>query len=267
MTLVGFPLYHLETKIERCTVHIKLNDITIVELTAGDTPEWFAPPLNPYLVGSGNVVTIDVFPAPEMDLGRAEVTAIVRRYEKGDAVAPGNGPVVVELTVMPELAARIADARENEVELEIPQSFLYVFDNEGPAFGAELNDAAPIADEGALRDYAIQIRDLMSARNAAGLFDQMGPKVSAYALAFDDDPNRIAQGLMDVLTREYAPRGFETDFERDDVELIAHAGGRIWELRRPGRKPLIQTPPDAEESTYQVPAYVGLTADGLRIVR
>jgi hypothetical protein len=262
-----FPLYHLDVKIERCTVHIKLNDLTIVELTGGDTPEWFAPPLNPYLVGDGNLLSIDVYPAPDTDIARANVEIVVRVYDKGDNVAPGSGPVVIAPDVNAEISAALEEARERGEEIELPLSFMHVFDNEGPTFTAELNEADPITDEGALRDYAIVLRDLMAARDAGGLGEQMAPKVTAYAIAFDDDPTRIEQGLAHVLANEYAPRGFETDFTRDDVILLPQCGGRIWELRRPGNRPLIQTPIDAEESSMQIPTYVGRTPDGLRIVR
>ncbi|MBZ0118211.1 MAG: hypothetical protein K8H88_14510 [Sandaracinaceae bacterium] len=270
---MGHPIYHLETKIEHCSVRIRLNDLTVVTLaTTGDQPEWFAPPLNPYLVGEENMLEIDVTPIPNQDgspgdFSKVVVEGAVRRYEKGEPVAPGSGPVALELAVMAELPQRLEDARDRGEEPEIPQVFYFVFDNEGPDFSQELGEADPYADEAALRDYAIRLRDLMRARDASALATEMQPKVQAYAAAYDDDAGRIGESLREVLQAHYVPRGLETEFERDDVELVACCGGRLWELRRPGGLPLMQTPADADGGTMQIPILVAPRDGTLRVVR
>jgi hypothetical protein len=269
---VTHPLYHLDMKIESCRIVVKLNDVTVIDMIAdGPTPEWFAPPLNPYLIGEGNVLEVELWPAkpdgrPD-DLAKAEVEGVVRRYMKREPVVQGSGAVSLSLGVVPELAERMRAAREEGTELEVPQNFFFVFDNEGASFAGELSDAGPFTDEDALRDYAMHLRDLMIARDANALAHEMAPKVEAYAAAFDDDVLRIAQGLAQVLHDDYAPRGFVTDFERDEVELISCAGGRMWELRRPGGRPLVQTPPDADEGTMQIPIIAGYRDGALRVVR
>lgn len=266
------PIHHLECKIERCSLRVRLNDVPVVELLAAGQPQWFAPPINLYLIGEENMLELEVAPAPKDDgspgdFGDASVEGAVRVYGKGDAVAPGEGPLVTELTVMAELATRIQEARDRDEELEVPQTFVFVFDSAGPSFEAELIEGDPYADEGALRDYAIRLRDAMRSADTAGLTAEMEPKVQAYAIAYDDSADRIRQSLGEALQREYLPLGFETEFERDDVELAPIAGGRLWELRRPGARPLVQTAPDAEGNTMQIPIVVAPRDGALRVVR
>ncbi|WP_437566353.1 hypothetical protein [Sorangium sp. So ce542] len=270
---MSFPIYHLETKAERCRVRVRLNDVPVVELTAeGEQPEWFAPPINLYLVAGANRLDVEVSPLPRDDgspgdLRGVELKGAVRVYGKGDAVAPGEGPVVVKIEVMRELARRMEAAGERGEELAIPQAFRFMFDAAGPDFTAELTAGEPLPGEEALRDYAIRLRDLARAGDVEGLMAEMEPKVQAYAAAYDDDAGAIRASLRGVLQAEYAPRGFVTDFEREDVELAPCAGGRLCELRRPGGEPLLQTPPDADESTMQIPIVVGSRGGALRVVR
>lgn len=272
MSETTHPIHHLECKIERCALRVRLNDVPVVELLATTQPEWFAPPINLYLIGEENMLELEVAPLPRDDgspgdFADVSVEGAVRVYAKGSAVAPGEGPVVLELAVMAELQARIEEAKEREEELEAPQAFVFVFDSAGPSFDAELTDAEPYDDEGALRDYAIQLRDAMRAADVAGMTAEMEPKVQAYALAYDMAADVIRQSLADVLSGEYLPLGFETAFERDEVELAPVAGGRLWELRRPGGLPLVQTPPDADGNTMQIPIVVAPRDGALRVVR
>jgi hypothetical protein len=266
------PIHHLECKTERCALSVRLNDVPVVELLATTQPEWFAPPINLYLIGEENLLELAVSPLPKDDgspgdFGDVSVEGAVRVYAKGDAVAPGEGPLVLELAVMAELATRMEEAKERDEELEIPQTFVFVFDSAGPSFEAELTETDAYDDEGALRDYAILLRDAMRGGQVAALTAEMEPKVQAYAIAYDMPADMIRQSLADVLSGEYLPLGFETDFERDEVELAPAAGGRLWELRRPGGLPLVQTPPDAEGNTMQIPIVVGLRDGALRVVR
>lgn len=270
---MSFPIYHLEAKIERCQIRVRINDVPVVELTAdGAQPEWFAPPINLYLVGRGNTIDVEISPLPRADgspgdLRGAEAGGAVRVYGKGDAVAPGEGPLVLDLAVMPELERRLEEAAERGEALAVPQTFRFAFDNDGPDFTAELIAGEDLPDEGALRDYATKLRDQARAVDAPALVAEMEPKVQAYAAAYQDDAGAIRQSLRADLQQEYAPRGFLTDFEREEVELLPCARGKLCELRRPGGLPLLQTPPDPDESTLQIPVIVGSRGGALRVVR
>jgi hypothetical protein len=270
---MSFPIYHLETKIERCRVIVRLNDVPVVDLTAGgEQPEWFAPPINLYLVGRANALDVEVSPLPRADgspgdFGDVSVEGAVRVFGKGDAVAPGEGPAVLNLTVMGDLAQRIDAAAKREEALSVPQAFGFFFDNEGPNFTADLAGGEGLGDEEALRDYAIRLRDLARAGDSEGLAAEMEPKVEAYAAAYGSAAEPIRQSLRDVLRTEYMPRGILTDFERGDVELSPCANGWLCELRRPGGRPLLQTPPGADGSSMQIPVVVGRRGGALRVVR
>lgn len=270
--MTSFPIHHLETKIERCRLRAWLNDVPVVELDAeGTQPEWFAPPINLYLMRH-NRLTLEVSPLPRGDGSPADFREVqaegaVRVYGKGEPVAPGEGPLLLALDMTRELARRARDAEDRREALGIPQVFQYDFASEGPDFTAELTGGPPLGDDDALRDYAIHLRDLARAGDVPGLLFEMEPKVRAYAAAYAEPADVIRQSLREALSAEYVPRGFVTDFERADVELSPCAGGRLCELRRPGGLPLLQTPPDADESTRQIVVVAGRRAGALRVVR
>lgn len=264
-----FPIHHLEMICRGCVVRVKLNDMPFMHLRApGPDAEWFAPPINPYLVGEGNVIEVEVSPLSEGgDLASAEVELAVRKYGKGEAVAPGQGPVVIAVAIHDELRERIRQARENEEELEIPQTFFESFDNEGPSFSEELLEGEPFTDEGALRDYAIRLRDLALAKDASGLLAEMEPKIQAFMAAYDEPREPFVESLGAGLREEFLPAGIDGDFGRDDVMLTPACGGRIWSLQRPGGAPLLQTRPDDAGNTMQHEILVGPREGTLKVVR
>ena len=63
------------------------------------------------------------------------------------------------------------------------------------------------------------------------------------------------------------PAGVISDYERDDIELVSHAGGRLWELRRPGGPELIATEPDGGGAQFAIDIFVGRVAGELKVVR
>lgn len=276
----GLRIHHLETICDGCRVSVRLNDLPMMALVADDPdqPEWYAPPANPYLVGSDNTVEVSVMPLGEPEdprdaLEKAEIEVAVRHFGKGEAVAPGSGPTVFSAAVHEELRERIQESREREAEgdeeeeFELPQTFVFLFDTEGPEFAAELRDAEPHDDEAALRDYAIHIRDISAAGNATDLVAEMEPKLQAYAHAYDETRDAFHANLFPGLRDEFLPLGIEAAFERDDVELESCCGGRVWALRRPGGLPLLQTPPTEEGDTSQMEIFVAPREGELRIVR
>ena len=282
----GPPLHHLETICQGCRVRVRLNDMPIADRVADDPDqaEWYAPPVNLYLVGRDNVIEVAVEPLEEVEdprdaLEDAEIEIAVRFVGKGEAIAPGAAPSVIEVAVHEELRDRIRASRERQARIEtegleeeeifeIPQTFFLLFDNEGPDFSDELSDAEPFDDEEALRDLALRIRDLAVAGDAAGLVAEMEPKLEAFARAYEEPRDMFHDDLLEGLRGEFLPAGIQADFERHDVVLEPCCGGRIWGLFRPGRRPLLQTPPDDEGGTMQIDVFVAPRDGGaLRIVR
>jgi hypothetical protein len=262
------PIHHLEIICRGCEVRVKLNDMPIARLRApGPDAEHFAPPINPYLVGEENVIEIEVAPLAEGDdLGKAEIDLAVRKFAKGEAVAPGQGPAVLEVAIHDELRERIREAQENDTELDLPQTFYQSFDNEGPSFSEELLESTPFTDESALRDYAIHLRDLAAQKDADGLIAEMEPKIQAFMAAYDEPREPFYESLLSGLRDEFLPAGIDADFGRDDVMLAPACGGRLWNLTRRGA-PLLQTRPDENGNTMQHDILVAPRDGALKVVR
>lgn len=269
---MGHRIHHLELITDTCVVRAKLNDLPVAQLVAkGDQLEWFAPPINPYLIGDNNIITIEVMPfitedGSPTDLGEAEINVAVRHYADGEPVVAGQGDALFETEFHTELRERIRQAQEDDVELELPQEFLHVFDNPAPDFTAELSDAEPFDDLEALRDYAIHLRDLVDAGDVDALMVEFEPKIQAYMAAYDEPRDPFADSLRENFV-EFLAENPNNVFERDAVELESCCGGRVWWLRQPGGAPLLHThkDPDGNHSYFDV--LVGQRDGALRVVR
>lgn len=263
---MGHPIYHLEVDVERCSVEVRLNDFPVLSLAAPPgVPATFAPPINPWLVGELNIVDVTLHPVDEggraTSFFDARFSGNVRRFEKGDVVAPGSGEVVTELAIPDELAEQVRDEG-----LELPLSFTHVFANDVVDFSDELGEAAPIADDAALTDYAMRLSELAQRGDADALLAEHEPKVRAWVRAYDEPYEAFAASLRDELAA-FLAAGPKEPLERADVERVACCGGRLWALRRRSGAPLLRTEPDAEGARMQLPIYVALRDGRLRVAR
>lgn len=267
-------IHHLELFTTRCEIAATLNGVPIANVRSVDPhTDHFAPPINPYLVGEGNVLEVSIAPArldddESTEWSEAKVEAAVRVFDKGGIVLPGGGgPAITEVDFAPELAARMAQAEEDEVELEVPQSFLHIFDNEGMSFASELLDSDPFDDHDALLDYGVHIRDLFAAGDVAGFLAEVTPKCQVWSVAYEEPVDFFLEQIRTGLETEFLPAQPIVDFTRDDIVLRPIAGGRMWSLERDPGVPLIQTPLNEEEQRMQFRIVAALRDGQLRIVR
>ena len=272
-------IHHIEFFTKRCEMRATLNGVPIAHVVAADakTADHFAPPINPYLIGEGNVLevsisTIQIGPEEFTEWEEAKVDTAVRTFEKGGIiVAGGGGPAITEADFAPELAERIEAAKEEEEEedqvLEAPQSFLHIFDNQEMSFADELLDTDPYEDEDSLLDYAEQIRDIFAARNVDAFMDEVRPKCEVWSVAYEESVDFFMDEIRNGLSSEFMGAEPMTDFVRDDIFLRPVAGGRMWSLERKPGLPLIQTTPDELEQFMQFRIIVALRDGALRIVR
>ena len=185
----------------------------------------------------------------------------VRRFEKGDIVAPGSGSVITELAIPEELAQQV-----RQEELALPISFTHVFENEIVDFSDELGGGAVIDDASALVDYALRLDALSAAGDVAALLAEHDPKIHAWVRAYDEPYDAFAASLRDELGA-FVAAGPKEPLDPRDVELVSCCGGRIWEIRRRSGAPLLRTEPDAEGARMQLPIFAALRDGALRVVR
>ncbi len=276
-------IHHIEFFTKRCDMRASLNGVPIAEVHATDQHvDHFAPPINPYLIGEGNVLEVSIAPAvvdgedddegdseeETTEWSEAKVDVAVRTFDKGGIVVPGGGgPAITEHDFAPELAERIETAREDDVELEAPQSFLHIFDNQQMSFASEILDVDPYDDEGALLDYAEHIRDLFANGDVDGFMAEVEPKCEVWSIAYEEPVPFFRDEIRSGLESEFIPAGPVTDFERGDILLRPIAGGRMWSLERNPGLPLIQTTPDDEGGIMQFRIIAAVRDGQLRIVR
>ena len=251
-------IHHLELFTTRCEIAATLNGVPIANVRSTDPhTDHFAPPINPYLVGEGNVLEVSIAPArlendEFTEWSEAKVEAAVRVFDKGGIVLPGGGgPAITEVDFGPELAARMAQAEEDEVELEVPQSFLHIFDNEGMSFADELLDSEPFDDHDALLDYGVFIRDLFANGDVAGFLAEVTPKCQVWSVAYEEPVDFFLEQIR-------------TGLETEDFKglLAAHL---IGIARAAGSPPIMLTIPSTPVLTEN-PVHIGFQQLGAFVI-
>jgi hypothetical protein len=256
------PIHHADFTIEACALSLRLNGYLLVQAGARQRYNT-APPVNFWLVGKGNVLeaTLEALETPATNLKQAEMVGSVRAYAEDEFAGDGiGGQPIVEMSIPPDMK----EQAERD-ELDLPITLTATFDNDGPDFTARLVNAQPITDRDALLDYGMKLRDLFAAGDADAIMDEQAPLVADHAAAYYHPAPQEA-AFRDHLVGNLLGNDPDTSFERDDLELAAHCGNRIWEIRRRGGAELIETKP-TDVGAYVVRILVGLVDGKLKIVR
>ncbi|MDI3291313.1 hypothetical protein [Polyangium sp. 15x6] len=260
--MLAKPLFHLNLSLRACLARVTLNGFQLLAVDAR-APISVAPPINQLLVGKGNVLAIQALPtitrqgmSSPLDI---DITGSVSAYQKGDIVAPDEaGDVVLAIDVRKALAGQVP---------AIPLQLAFEFDNEGPAFPELFREAEVIEDPEPLLAYATHLRDLFAAGDAAGLVKEFAPKLRDFGAAYYQTEAYMRDEFVSFLQRRLLPGPMDLAFKGTDILPVSMCEGRIWELMRKPRIPLLQTMPDKNGGQLQIPVYVGRIDGALRVVR
>jgi hypothetical protein len=193
--------------------------------------------LNPFLVGAGNLLRIEV----KQRNANAELDAGIKVAQQGEMIdLPGNR----EITLAPGPA---------------PVAIEHRFDTEISPFVSVL-EAARVSNAAEMVAFALKLRDQFKARDMAALATCFKPKARLFASAFGVPEAALQADLSNAL-REFT--GADLSFESRDIEAVPHCDKRIWELRNRGRE-LLRKSSDSGESTLQV--FAVAMAEGLVVI-
>jgi hypothetical protein len=261
---MGHPIFHLELQVRSCEAELRLNGFPVIPKLSSPNalPVSFAPPVNPYLAGARNTIelTLRAAVAPdgsESPFESADLEMNVRQFEKGDIVEPGAGKMVTVLSLSDELRERIRKGEQKP-----PVVLHHAFVNEVVDFSAELLDTPPFKDAEAVVDYALHLRDLMATGDVDALAAEYEPTIRVGAIAYGNPYETIAHNTREGLAR-FVRNGPELDFDRFDLDVRPHCGGRMWGLLRRGGLPFARS----NEGRTRCVIYVAPRDGSLRVVR
>lgn len=256
------PIFHLNLSLRACLARVTLNGFQLLAVDAR-APISLAPPVNQLLVGKGNVLGIQALPtitrkgmSSPLDI---DITGSVSAYKEGDIVAPDEvGDVVLSIDVQKALAGQVP---------AIPLQLTFEFDNEGPAFPELFREAEPIEDPEPLLAYATRLRDLFAASDVVGLVKEFAPKIRDFGQAYYETEARMRDDFVAFVQGKLLPGPMDLAFGATDILPVSMCEGRIWELMRKPKRPLLQTMPDKDGAQFQIPVYVAKVDGALRVVR
>ncbi|MDI1483689.1 hypothetical protein [Polyangium sp. y55x31] len=258
----GKPIFHLNLTLRACLARITLNGFQLLAVDAR-APISVAPPINQLLVGKGNVLEIQALPtitregmSSPLDI---DITGSVSAYQKGDIVAPdAGGEIVLPIDLRTALAGAVPS---------IPLLMKLEFDNEGPAFPELFREAEIIEDPEPLLAYATHLRDLFAAADVAGLVKEFAPKLRDYGAAYDQTEARMRDEFVGFVQNNLLPGPMDLAFDEAEILPVSMCEGRIWELVRKPKRPLLSTLPNKAGGRFKIPVYVAREGGALRVVR
>jgi len=134
----------------------------------------------------------------------------------------------------PEKKKALADQEEEFTQVELPIEMELTFDSEDvPSFRERLTEAPVIEDTSALKDFAMQLRNLARDQSPTRLFELSAPKFQIYATAYPSQSKSEQDDLesfLEVFEEKYYGRKPFLEFDRDDLVLKKWAEGRLWEI-------------------------------------
>lgn len=219
-----------------------LNGFPIMSADTGESGEcgFTSAPLNPVLIGKGNVLRIEVTgKTPD-----AELNCSVEDAMTGDIVDTGNAEKI-------ELPAG-----------DPPHVIEYSFDAPQDNFARLLAKAQP-GDPKAMTAFAIKLRDMLNAKDIDGVLALMKPKFEDMAECFAHPLDAMLAQVREMLG---AFTSKQHEFEESDIELRPCCDNKLWQLlSAKDHQALIRV--EEEDGVMRMDACLAQLPDGIAIVR
>ncbi len=212
------------------------NDYPIFTMKAdGNSGE--SAPLNPVLIGKGNVFRIEITELgenPSLKFG-------IQGAEEGDVVNSMDG---------------------DEIDLsgDLPISVSKTFDSTQDDFRGLLETCQP-SDVETMTALALKIRDTINSGDKTAIATMLEKKFTIIAKVMGIPPESVAE-MTEGMSEELASNGIK--LEAEDLALVPCCDNRLWQLKRKDGQDLILV--EEEDGSMSVEATAALTADGPAIV-
>jgi len=235
--------YYLKVSTTNVEVQCYINGFPVYEIkTTGTVINQV--PVNLALIGKNNTLKIVAKPTGD----NAFVNGDIVPYKGGEMVGTDDDREGV-------LSFEFSTENESIKTFE--------FNNDRYDYSDILINTPKIEDEERLKDYAIELVAMVERRDTENLLEQLRPKIEDYAKAYTVESDIMIQNMRQVLNENIFTMKREK-VQREDIELVSHCDGRLWELRQNGH-PLIYR--ETENGSEQMEVYVGEIDGMLRIVR
>lgn len=260
--MVNNPIFHLSLTLSACMARVSLNGFLLAAVEA-KTPISVAPPINAFLVGKGNVLTIEAIPVltrtgmtSPLDI---EVKGSIAAFQEGDIVAPdASGDIVLDIDLRRALAGQTPS---------VPLHLALEFDNEGPAFPELFLESEVIEDPEPLVDYAMRLVGLFAAADVSGLVREFAPKLRDYAKGYYETEASMRDEFVNFVQNTLLPGPMDLKIKKTDILPVSMCDGRIWELTRKPMRPLLTTMPNKDGGQFLIRVYVARVNGELKVVR
>lgn len=212
------------------------NDYPIFTMKA-DANSAESAPLNPVLIGKGNVFRIEITELGE----KPAITFGISGAKEGEAVSTSDGEQI-------------------DLSSELPIKYSKNFDTEQNDFKGLLETCLP-SDLATMTALALKVRDTINSGDKAAIAAMLENKFSLIARVMGVPAENVAE-MTGSMADELASSGIT--LEADDIALVSCCDNRLWQLKRKDGRDIILV--EEKDGSMTIEATAALTADGPAIV-
>lgn len=258
-------IYHVRIQAWDCAVRVVINGMEIAR-SDGKIPVFIAPPINPYLTGRNNRLQIILSPPERMPyLDALDASALVRGdvavFREDETVGASHGGERVATIDVSASTLSFVGQKEATYEVSFPAK--------GDVFKWLSRQAPQIYNEdwNLLLDYAVRVHGLAAKGDDSVILSECTVRTRDYAVAYAVSipamTVEFAAELRELLAGQIEP------MPRSDVQIIPHCDGRVCELARWKRRPLITAVMEQAGETVRASmrVFVGKIDGAICIVR
>jgi hypothetical protein len=229
-------IWHLSANYRGVNARGFINGYPIISADTAESGEagFTSAPLNPFLVGKGNVLKVEI-------TGRgkdAEFNARVEAFQPGDMVdSGGTGQISLD-------------------QLE------HTFDTDEDHFSELLKQAQP-ATRDEMVAFALKLRDLLNGKKRKEALALFRPKMEALAGVFGVPVNAVTEQVEEVIGTMCKAKH---QFDKADVNAQSCCDGKLWQLLDKQGNALIRME-DQDGGTFSMDITAAKLPQGILIVR
>lgn len=213
-----------------------INGFPVINADTAESGEagFTSSPLNPFLIGRGNVLKVEV-------------------------TAKGSDP---------DFNARVADMQAGDIVDSSDKGQItldnleYRFDSDDDHFSALLAAAEPMTEDDAVK-FALKLRDMLNQRKQKELMDLFAPKLEALAGVFGAPLSAIEEQVDEVVR---TMSNGKHKFDAKHVNAQACCDGKLWLLLDHEGQPLIRIEDD-DGGALSLDIAAAKLPGGIQIVR
>jgi len=226
--------------------------------------------LNEFLIGKNNLLIIEVSFASEQDIALIksfQINGTLKQFFEGDVVTPEDGKIIPLTKIVGSETKEVSSIGFGDEDINIEEKFIrlqYSFDNDKYNY-SHLFCGNPInINKDQLTNYGQKLINLFIQKDTYGFYNEYRNKANDMAIARGKTLKEVEPVVLELI--EQAMRQGLIRIP-EQINVRSWCNDRIFELYVLPDRNLITTREDSDGMDFDLPVFITLINDKLKIIR